>query len=402
MRKLALILAALFLAPLSMSAQSQTFWVSTAFGTALSDKLTNAMTGCTAQAPCIILINAYFPIITGETLPSPCANCTFRDYRAATYGNAATMNTGTTAGTVAAGDDSRFSAGSIPSGLVMFVDGTISACPTGYTQVSSSGNYVLLTTAANADAGTTGGSNSYTPAGTVAAPTFTGTSNQTTSAVSAGTPAGTNGTTAFTPSGTVAWPVGVPTFAGSAGTVPAETFTGSPGTVPAQTFTGSSATTSAVSAGTPAGTNGTAAVTSVGTKFTTSSSGSFAFTTLAGTASAASPTVTVPAEVFTGSALATHTHTLTATGTNATVSFTPAGTNSTAAFTPAGTVAWPAGVPTFSGGAGTVPAQTFTGSALGTHTHTLTPSGTNSAPAFAGTQATLSPTYLKLIPCRKN
>jgi hypothetical protein len=375
MRKLALILAALFLAPLSMSAQSQTFWVSTASGTALSDKLTNAMVGCTSQAPCIILINAYFPIITGETLPSPCANCTFRDYRAATYGNAATMNTGTTAGTVAAGDDSRIVNAGIPSGLVMFVDGTISACPSGYTQVSSAGNYILLTTAANADAGTTGGSNSFTPAGTVAAPTFTGTSNQATSAVSAGTPAGTNGTAAFTPSGTVAWPLGVPTFAGSAGTVPA------------QTFTGSSATTSAVSAGTPAGTNGTASVATVtGSKAGTSAG---AFSTIGGVSPGSS--FTVPAEIFTGSALATHTHTLTATG-----------TNSTAAFTPAGTVAWPAGVPTFTGGAGTVPAQTFTGSALGTHTHTLTPSGTNSAPAFAGTQATLSPTYLKLIPCRKN
>ena len=41
-------------------------------------------------------------------------------------------------------------------------------------------------------------------------------------------------------------------------------------------------------------------------------------------------------------------------------------------------------------GAGSVPGQTFTGSALGTHSHTLTPAGTNSAPGFTGTPATLT------------
>ncbi len=116
--------------------------------------------------------------------------------------------------------------GGVPSGMIEFI--ATGSCPTGYTQQSFAGDYILLTVAANSDVGTTGGS----------------------------------------------------------------------------------LTSGATSAGTPAGTNGTAAVTSVGTKFTTSSSGSFAFTTLAGTASAASPTVTVPAEVFTGSAMGTHTHTI--------------------------------------------------------------------------------------------
>ena len=41
--------------------------------------------------------------------------------------------------------------------------------------------------------------------------------------------------------------------------------------------------------------------------------------------------------------------------------------------------------------AGTVAAPTFTGSALGTHSHTLTPSGTCSAPTFTGQQHSLMP-----------
>lgn len=51
-------------------------------------------------------------------------------------------------------------------------------------------------------------------------------------------PAGVPTIAAYTPAGTVA----APTFTGSQGTVPAQTFTGSSGTVPAQTFTGSAGT----------------------------------------------------------------------------------------------------------------------------------------------------------------
>jgi hypothetical protein len=43
--------------------------------------------------------------------------------------------------------------------------------------------------------------------------------------------------------------------------------------------------------------------------------------------------------------------------------------------------------------AGTVAAPTFTGSALGTHTHTLTPAGTINAQTFTGTQASPEPAY---------
>lgn len=149
----------------------------------------------------------------------------------------------------------------VPQGGIIFV--ASGACPTSYTEVTSlNGKMFRGTVSGNTDVGGTGGADSVTPV-----------------------------------------------------------FTGSSGTIPAETFTGSSATSSAVSAGTPAGTNGA-----------TATSGNCAATNLAiGTGAttackATAPNLTVPAETFTGSALATHTHTLTATGTNGTVSFTPAGT----------------------------------------------------------------------------
>lgn len=76
----------------------------------------------------------------------------------------------------------------VPSGLIML---SLSACPSGYTEVTAlSGKFALGTLAAAGDVGGTGGSTSYTPAGTNSVPAFTG--NQVnTSAVSAGTPTGT-------------------------------------------------------------------------------------------------------------------------------------------------------------------------------------------------------------------
>jgi len=205
----------------------------------------------------------------------------------------------------------------LPSGIVALI--LSGSCPSGWSEVAAlNGKMLRGTVAANNDVGTSGGNSTITPTGSVAAPTFTG----------------------------------------NAGTVPAETFTGNAGTVPAQTFTGSSATTSAVSAGTPAGTNGASAT-----------SGNCAATNIAaGTGSttackATAPNLTVTAQTFTGSALATHTHTLTATGTNGTVSFTPVGTNGTVSFTP---------------------------------------SGTNSSPTFTGNAIDPSPSYVKVIFCSKN
>lgn len=65
------------------------------------------------------------------------------------------------------------SSGSIPSGMIAFID--TGTCPAGFTQDASfNGAYILGTVAANSDVGSSGGSNSYTPAGMVSQPTFTG------------------------------------------------------------------------------------------------------------------------------------------------------------------------------------------------------------------------------------
>lgn len=236
--------------------------------------------------------------------------------------------------------------GGVPSGtLTMIVTGT---CSNGWTEVSGlNGQFLQGTLAANGDVGTTGGNATITPAGTVSQPTFSGASD-TTSSVTAGTPAGSNSTAAFTPVGSN----------GTAAFTPA-------GTVAAPTFTGASDTTSAVSAGTPAGVNSSTGTVS---KLVTSSSG-----------------VTL---VFVGSALATHTHTV-----------TPTGTNSAPAFS--GT---PGTVPaqTFTGTPGTVPAETFTGAQLAAHAHTLTPTGTVSQPTFSGASVDPRPQFTKVIFCSKN
>jgi hypothetical protein len=162
----------------------------------------------------------------------------------------------------------------LPSGvIILVVSGT---CPANFTEVSAlNGKMLRGTVAANGDVGTTGGNATITPTGIVSTPTFTGTSNQTTSATSGGTPAGTNGTT----------------------------------------------TTGATSGGTPVGT--ISALTTGADSSTTGGVAKAIAQTPTFTGSALSThTHTVPAEVFTGSALATHTHTLTPAGTVSQPTFT--------------------------------------------------------------------------------
>jgi hypothetical protein len=162
---------------------------------------------------------------------------------------------------------------SLPSGMIVLIDS--GSCPAGFTEDDAlAGNYLLVTKTANADVGTTGGSNSYTPAGTNSTVSFTPAG--TNGAVSF-TPTGTNGTVSFTPAGsnssttvsatgtkfttsgsgtaaltafngttisngTNTLTIPAETFAGAAGTVPAESFTGTVGAVPAETFTGTPGT----------------------------------------------------------------------------------------------------------------------------------------------------------------
>ena len=188
----------------------------------------------------------------------------------------------------------------IPTGMIGLV--ISGSCPSGWTEVSAlNGKFLAGTLNANGNVGTTGGNATITPSGTIQQATFTGSSG-TTSAVSAGTPAGTNGTT----------------------------------------------TTGATSAGTPAGTISAIAATATAAVAVSTGSGN----------SMATNAHTHPAPTFTGSALATHTH--------------------------------------------TVPAEVFTGSALPTHTHTLTPAGTINAQAFTGTAVDPSPPFVRVIFCQKN
>ncbi len=195
----------------------------------------------------------------------------------------------------------------IPSGMIAFIASGV--CPSGWTENDALAGYnPLITSTTNADVGAHGGSTL-----SAAAQSFAGASDSVSfGSISFG---GDSDSVSF----------GSITFTGSLDTTSA-TSGGTPaGTVAAPTFTGSLDTTSATSGGTPAGTNGATATT-----------GNCATTDIdAGTGSATAckataPNLTVPAEAFTGSALATHTHTVTPTGTVSigASTVTPTGTNS--------------------------------------------------------------------------
>jgi len=152
----------------------------------------------------------------------------------------------------------------------------------------------------------------------------------------------------------------------------------------------------ALTAGTPAGTN--SAPTFTGSAL---AAHGHAVGTLANASTLFTPagTVSWPAGVPTNG-----TASFTPAGTNGTVAFTPAGTNGTANFTPSGTVAWPVSVPTLAAytPSGTIGAPAFTGAALATHGHTMTPTGTVSAPLFTGTALDNRPAFVRMILCRKD
>jgi len=90
-----------------LSAQNTTFSVLAQWTGDLGTSITAAQNLCTAGwATCYIHIESVFHKIAGESLPSPCGKCVWIDDRIQ-------APTGTTAGTLAAGDDSRFSGGSM-------------------------------------------------------------------------------------------------------------------------------------------------------------------------------------------------------------------------------------------------------------------------------------------------
>jgi hypothetical protein len=213
----------------------------------------------------------------------------------------------------------------------------------------------------------TTGTKTRTPTGTVSQPSFTGTSSQATSAVSAGTPSGTvsqptfTGTTsqatsavsAGTPEGTVSQP----TFTGNALATHTHTFTGNAMAghaheLPLQLVSGTS-TRHLPAATFGTGTSRAAQGADTATANTTSAAVALSQNVSAGTPSgtnaaisAGTPTGIVSQPTFTGSALGNHSHTI----------------------TPGGTVSQPA----------------FSGNLMANHSHTITPSGIVSQPTFTG------------------
>lgn len=207
--------------------------------------------------------------------------------------------------------------------------------------------------------GNTGGSDTHTPTGSISTPTFTGTSNQSTSSDSAGTPAGSNSAPTFTGNSVTSSSVsgGIPSGSISGIVVDAHashthTYTQVPNHVHVQN----------VNTGTTGSQNG------YGVDTSTTGSGATGISTAnptggVATGTTAGPNATLTHTVsnngsFAGDALAGHTHLTTATG--------------------------------------SVSAPTFTGNALDTHSHTITATGTVSQPSFTGDDANYEPPYFKL------
>lgn len=358
---LAIILALAFAASYRADAQNpvRTVRVAVFSGATLYDMVTAAQVSCDVDNPCVIVFDLGIQKFPGENLPVPCSGCTWIDYRIVVPLPPAAIpapSTSTAGGVLALAcsgsqkvsaigvdgipvctDDVSGSGGAPAGAVVMIVAGT---CATtlgaGWAEETTlNGKFLLGTLEAAADIGGTGGADSVTPAGTVSQPTFTGTSSQSTSSDSAGTPAGT-----------VAWPAGVPSFVGAAFSNIINHLH-----VVNITDTGHTHLTQRYP---------TATGSSTGFTIDTSMSGTLADNTL--------PTKTGT------------------TGISATTN-NPVG--GVASITPGGTISWPAGVPTFSG------------SALATHGHTLTPAGTVSQPTFAGTSQENRPVFVKVIFCKK-
>lgn len=154
-------------------------------------------------------------------------NCAATNIAAGTGSTTACKATAPNLTVPAEGHTGALTAGTLanawPAGVP--TNGTVSFTPSG------SNGTVSFTPAG------TNGTVNFTPSGTVAWP-----ANPPTNGTVSFTPAGTNGTVSFTPTGSITWPVGVPAFSGSSGTVPAEVFSGTPatltGTVSQPTFSG--------------------------------------------------------------------------------------------------------------------------------------------------------------------
>lgn len=242
--------------------------------------------------------------------------------------------------------------GSLPSGMItMILSG---ACPVGFTEaVGLSGFGVIGTTTLAGNVGTTGGSDNITPAGTVAAPTFTGSALGTHSH-GVGTLAASSPT--FTGSVLGTHLHGVGTYAATA-----------------PTFTGSALANHAHELPFYKVTGGTGALRMLaGSIFGTGTSRA-AESTAASTANTTAAAVALSQAVTGG---------------------TPAGTNSAPTLS-GSSAAITAGTP-----AGTNSAPVVSGSTAAITAGT--PSGSNSAPAFTGTQFDNRAAFTRVIFCQAN
>jgi len=249
------------------------------------------------------------------------------------------------------------SGGGLPAGLITI---TLTSCPAGFDEATELNGITLVgTLAANGNVGTTAGNDNITPAGTNSALAFTG-SSASTNNVSAGTPAGTINSLSFTGNAwsapAIAWPAGVPTHTGTTAS-----FTGNALATHAHELPFHGGTTPRVTAGYGTGTS------------------------IAGVRSLTNAAQTTAQAVLLSQAI---------------TAGTPSGSVS---ITSQGTIAWPAGIPTIGAytPVGTITAPIFTGSALGTHGHTVTATGTINTPSFTGTQFDNRSAFIRVIFCRK-
>ena len=228
-------------------------------------------------------------------------------------------------------------------------------------------------------------SGTYTPAGTVSTPSFTGTEgNLSVTGTSAGTIAITTGVGAanYTPAGTISQP----TFSGSELTSTGK-FTPSGNVSATADANGNyqpsgSVSTPTISVSSAGSTTTVNSITDVGTLpalTTTVANENLTITFSQGTL----PTKGEDTTVKTGDASYSSSQP-TFTGSKVQLGFSGTEGNVSVAGTPAGTVS----TPTFSGTGADLEA-TFTGSEV-TSTGKLTPSGTVSQPTFSGTQATIT------------
>lgn len=235
--------------------------------------------------------------------------------------------------------------GGVPAGLITM---SLTTCPSGWSEATElNGVMVRGTLAANGDVGTTGGSDSITPAGTINTQTFTG-AGLGTHLHGVGTYANGN-ESAHTHGGpTVSWPVGVPTNAAEA--VHTHTYTEVPNHV--HPYCSQTSTSGSISSY-EHGTIDTSSAATECSMLTNNPSGGVA----SGTTAAGS----------------SHNH----------------------------VISWPAGVPT-NGATGAGAAHTHTPSGSSEAVSAGTPAGTIQQAALTGTAFDNRPAFLKVIFCKKD